>query len=369
MIGESFTLKRFSDDSVVLIASTTSLGLNFPETIALSGSGLNSFKTSSIDAKQPGQIKQASSLNKKELFDEMGKYFDTINSVLSPTEVIGLLSGTPSDETLKVATEITKLNHKPLFEILKTPQKISQIFTVFGKTTGLDTLKDRLNVLTANPDNIKKIAPVKDCPPFENIFNFREQLLKKTVPADISKKIIKDLIDKRKKRFKDIQDGLSKIKDGNIPFDLKDILCGSGKNIDGSKNKIVEDSLNTTFDLLFEPTKMMFNREITKYPDALSLYKETQIPISRRVSNKTGLPIFNPLSTDGTLFTSLAKLLGVDSLEDKDDRRINPEFKKMVDSGFVPVKKTRRGKKRLCYRPAQKIKIILMEMNQYLKKI
>ena len=92
MIGESFTLKRFSDDSVVLIASTTSLGLNFPETIQIDESGFGSLKTSSIDAKQPGQIKQASSLNKKELFDEMGKYFDTINSVLSPTEVIGLLS-------------------------------------------------------------------------------------------------------------------------------------------------------------------------------------------------------------------------------------------------------------------------------------
>ena len=346
----SFTLNNLSDDRVTIIARVAqSAPINVNKPSERSEALLKNIKEghdSTADSEQTQEQKQGSHLEKisgEEIFKEIGKMFDTIISVLSPTETINLLAGKATLETLNTVLEITKIRHKRLYLFINTIQKVSTVFELFGKSAGLDSLRDKLLLLTASPEANKALVPMLPCPPFEDVFKFRKELLKRTLPEDQVVKIIDDLIDAGKKRFNDIQTGLIKVQAGAPLESLKPILCGTGKGPGGTRSPVVEDSLNSTLGLMFDPTRMMFDREIGKYVDAVSVTKEKQVQIPRKVSLDNNIPIFNPGASDGNVFSSLSSLLGLaddQEAENKQSDRVNPEFKKMLNSGFIPVVKT-----------------------------
>lgn len=241
MIGNSFTLKRFSDDRVTIIANVVHSPLPKRFEITANSSkvildnlfdnedslsaDIPSQKVQSLEGLKLTELKEHK-ISEKEFFNEIGKLFDTIISVLTPTETINLVSGFPSKESIQIILEITKIRHKKIFSFINTQQKIATIFAIFGKSLGLDSLRDKLLLITASPRLNNKFVPIKNCPPFEDFFAFRKELLKKTFSDDLIDKVINDLVEERKNRFNNIQNGLANIKNG-VPFDLKELLCGT----------------------------------------------------------------------------------------------------------------------------------------------
>ena len=358
--GNSFTLSRISDDRVTIIATMASQKAKLGNaaidkvnsgTLANDvgeNSGIDAVDNTATQSLEDTQVVREERMTGEELFAEIGRLFDTVISILSPTETINLLAGKASTETLNTVLAIAKIKHKRLMLFVGTVQKLAMLFEMFGRAAGLDTLRDKLLLITASPDANKKLVPVKPCPPFENVFDFRKELLARTLPDDEVIQIMDTLINSGKNRFNEIQDGLVKIRNGLSPMEvLEPLLCGGGKGPNGKRNPIVENTLNSTIGLMFDPSKMMFDREILKYPEAISTTKEKQTEIPRKAAMDNNLPIFNPGATDGNVFGSLQSLLGLgedEEAEDKKSDRINPEFKRMVDSGFVPTKKTGDGK-------------------------
>jgi len=357
--GNSFTLSRLSDDRVTVISKIASKKTK-PDLDKLKVKNFLGDKTvDDIDVVATPQIEQElddegqiivvreERISGQELFNEIGRLFDTIISVLSPTETINLLAGKANSNTIKVVLEIARIKHPRLTLFVNTEQKISILFEMFGRSAGLDKLRDKLLLITASPEANKKLIPVKPCPPFDDVFDFRKELLRKTLPEDQVIKIIEILVNDNKKRFNDIQNGLAKIREGVPPLDVfEPLLCGGGKSPDGMRSPIMEDTLNSTINLMFEPTKMMFDREIMKYSDAISITKEKEVEVPRKISFDGSLPIFNPAATDGRIFGTINSLLGLnddEQAQSKEEGRINPEFKQMVDSGFVPTRKTGDG--------------------------
>ena len=346
----SFTLSRFSDDRVTVISKIAN------QKQKKTRSEFSSEKNEPIllgleeqDADQAPEIQENNNggtrireerISGKELFDEIAKLFDSVISLLTPTETINLLSGRATLETVSTVLEIARIKHKRLFLFINTHQKIATLFEMFGKSAGLDAVRNKLFLLSASPKANKKTISIP-CPPFDNLIDFRKELLKRTLPEDQVIRIVEQLNDAGKKRFNEIQDGLVKLKKG-FPLDImKPILCGTGKNSNNVRTPIIEDSLNSTINLMFEPTRMMFDREVVKYSDAISSSKEKKTKVPRKASVSKNIPIFNPAATEGNIFSSLTSILGLgegDEIEDKTkDERINPEFKQMVNSGYVPV--------------------------------
>lgn len=356
--GDSFTLNRFSDDRITVIAKIANKNppikryeFKSPKNQPL----IENVEQNQIDVSQP-TIEQGLTtsstrvreerISGKELFDEMGLLFDSVISLFTPTETINLLAGKASLETLSTILEIVRIKHKRLFIFTNTIQKVSLMFTIFGKAAGLDELRDKLLKISASPRSNRKLITAP-CPPFDNINDFRSSLLAKTLPEDQVVKIIEQINETGKNRFNEIQNGIVKIRNGIIPREmLVPLLCGTGKNSNGERIPVIEDTLNSTIGLMFEPARMMFDREIQKYPDAISTTKEKNIEVPRKATLDNNIPIFNPLATAGSIFTNLQAALGLEQdqeAEDKQSDRINPEFKKMVDSGFIPTKKTGEG--------------------------
>lgn len=354
----SFTLNRFSDDRITVISKIANQ--NPPQTRyefknPRSQPIIDNAQENSIDANRPatreqplqsGQVVREERISGEELFNEIGRLFDSVISLFTPTETINLLSGKASLETLSTILELIRIKHKRLFLFVSTIQKVALMFEMFGKAAGLDSLRDKLLRIAASPRSNRKSISIP-CPPFDNINDFRKSLLSRTLPEDQVVKIIEQLNDVGRKRFNDIQDGLVKIRKGLVPREtLLPLLCGTGKNSNGERIPVIEDSLNTTIGLMFEPTRMMFDREIQKYPDAVSVTKEKLVEVPRKATVDGNIPIFNPAASQGNIFSDLPSLLGLSEdqeAEDKQSDRINPEFKRMIDSGFVPTKKTGDG--------------------------
>ena len=271
------------------------------------------------------------------LVDTIGGLLNDVVAVLSPADTLNLLAGTPSLKVVEVIIELIKVSREEIHFINK-PDQIIQLFKTLGDATGTSAMKNGV-VLASNVRRNRDI-PRKFCPEDDEALRLQEQILIRSFPPEEVRTIIDEIIEKRRIRYNELGDILVRLGDDDFsPTEiLEPILCGF--NPDGSRPAIVDDALNTTINTIFESTKMAFDREIPRYPDALSSEEKITRIVPRTIRRNGDRPVFG--SDDGNLFgtfTTFLEGLGLDNPFDSEgnsERIINPEWSKIVSQGLVP---------------------------------
>lgn len=314
--GENFTLERISDDQTVIIFSA--LG-----------------KAPSVDL----------NVNGRDLANSIGLLLDDVVAILSPGDVLKLLSGTPNTRTIEVIIELIKISHVQISFINK-PDQIINLFKTLGDTTGTSNMKDGV-ILASNVRRTRNI-PRKFCPEDDEAISLQEEILVRSLPPEEVRTIIDEIIEVRRIRYNDLGDILVRLgEDDFSPTEvLEPIICGL--NPDGSRPAVVDDALDTTFNTMFESVKMAFDREIPKYPDTLSSEEKTTRVVPRTIKRSGDQPVFGGTEN---LFSSLSDFLGTFAPDSNIEQEvINPEWSALVSQGLTPPEddgSTRQGRDEL----------------------
>lgn len=306
--GESFTLSRISDDQTVIVFS-------------------------SLGAAPNGEERYGG----KELANDMGRLLDDVVSIFSPADTLRLLSGEPRAKTVEIVQELIHTQYEKL-SFIKRPDEVIRIFKVLGDTTGMSNIQNSL-ILASNTRRTREI-PRKFCPEDDEAIQIQEEILKKKLPPEEVRELIDETIERRRKRYNELGDILKRIDEEDFtPAEvLEPIICGL--NPDGTRPAVVEDALNITFNTMFEPTKMAFDREIPRYPNALSSEDKVSRKVPRTIKRKGNRPVFGASSDN--LFGSLNDFLDSAGLEnpfsdgDESEEIINPEWQRLLSQGMVP---------------------------------
>lgn len=293
--GNSFTLRRISDDQIVTIMS----------------------KASSKPVR----------LDIDDLSSVLSRALDSVIAVLSPGETLELLAGEPSQKTIDLVNEITRIR-TPELSNLGDP---TSLFVNLGEIAGLNQLKDAVILISQNDTN--RDVPRKFCPEDDARIPLRKRILESGgLDPEEAEREIENIIEDRTTRYNDIIDILSSGGDLTPSEILDNIKCGTGFQPNGRRPKIVEDQINSTFNNMFEATKMTFDREVVKYVDAISTFKKVDKVIPKLIEADSQAPVLS--NTDGNIFQSLTDFVG----DITSDKKVNPEFKKMISEGFIPLK-------------------------------
>jgi hypothetical protein len=303
--GQSFTLRRISDDQVVTILQAASVA-------------------------PPVQLQ----VNTGTLSNVLGKALDDVVSVLSPGETLELLAGEPTERIITIVREIIRIRYP---ELAAAGDPIS-LFIALGESTGLNQLRDGVILLAQNDQ--QRDIPRKFCPEDDDRIRLREDILVRggLDPAEVEEEIDR-IVETRRIRFNELIDILGRDGDFTPEEILDNIRCGTGFQPNGQRPDVIEDQLDATINIMFEPTKMAFDREVPKFVNAISSTRKIKRIVPRKVSAKDGAAAFNT-GGDGGFFQSLTSFLGglaEGFNEGSADLRVNPEFRKLVNDGFVPL--------------------------------
>lgn len=306
--GNSFTLSRISDDQTVVIFSA-------------------------LGAAPRGDI----SVGGAELSNSIGLLLDDTAAIFSPSDTLKLLAGEPRKEVVEVIIELIRTQHTNI-SFIQRPDEVIRLFKVLGDTTGFSNIQDAL-ILASNTRRTRNI-PRKFCPEDDEAIQIQEEILTRSFPPEEVREIIDEVIEKRRVRYNELGDILVRINEDDFsPTEvLEPIICGL--NPDGSRPAVVDDALDITFNTMFEPTKMAFDREIPRYPDAISSEEKNTRLIPRTIRRDGNRPVFGG-AEDSLLgsFSDFFGAIGLDSPFDDDGKGeeiINPEWSRLVAQGLVP---------------------------------
>lgn len=306
--GSSFILRNISDDQTIIILNAI-------------GSG-----TTSKDLPLSG----------KELSNSIGLLLDDVVALLSPADTLNLLAGTPSNKTVNLIGELIRGNHKHL-SFMDKPEQIINIFDTMGRLTGTSNIKDGI-ILASNSRRTRNI-PRKYCPEDDEALELQKDILTRNLPPEEVRDVIDEMIDKRKKRYNELGDILVRLnKDDFSPSEvLEPIICGL--NPDGTRSPVVDDALNTTINTIFEPTKMAFDREVPRYPDAISSEEKIIRMVPRTIKRSGEQPVFGTGESLFGTFSDFLSSIGLDnpfSEGGEPEDIINPEWSRLIAQGLVP---------------------------------
>lgn len=306
--GNSFTLSRISDDQTVVIFSA-------------------------LGSAPRGEL----SVGGEELAKSIGLLLDDVVSIFSPADTLKLLAGEPSRRTVEIVIELIRTQYEQI-SFIQRPDEVIRLFKVLGDTTGTSNIQDAL-VLASNTRRTRNI-PRKFCPEDDEAIQIQEEILTRSFPPEEAREIIDEVIEKRRVRYNELGDILVRIdKDDFSPTEvLEPIICGL--NPDGSRPAVVDDALDITFNTMFEPTKMAFDREIPRYPDAISSDEKIIRMVPRTIRRNGNRPVFGG-SQDNLLgsFTDFLGSIGLDNPFNDDgegEEIVNPEWQRLISQGMVP---------------------------------
>jgi len=273
----------------------------------------------------------------KELADAVGDLLNDTVAILSPGDTLNLLAGTPSERTVEVIIELIKISHVEISFINK-PDQVITLFKTLGDATGTSAMKDGV-ILAANVRRTRDI-PRKFCPEDDEAIMLQEEILTRSFPPEEVRTIIDEIIEKRRVRYNELGDILVRLNEDDFSPNevLEPILCGLQP--DGTRPAVVDAALDMTINTIFEPTKMAFDREIPRYPDALSSEEKVIRLVPRTIRRSGERPVFG--AGDDNLFGNFSDFLGsigVDSPfndEGKTEKIINPEWARLISQGMVP---------------------------------
>lgn len=267
-----------------------------------------------------------------------------ITSILLPSQVLTLLAGTASAETVRLAAEITRICGNTLSNILPNDGAIANMFNNFGSVSGLNNLADEVEILANAPEFLNSIT--SKCGPYQTVEDFREDLLSRVIEPARAREIMEELSNERQKRFTEIGNKIIDAASGNITAEnqsnpnevflnaIKSTLTGeetkstpppaNKNNLDGalkeqmdsifSNSPVIQNMLKITLDSFFFPLVQTFNDDMSGLVDAFSEVAEVEEPIERTITLD---------SPSGSVTV------------------INPEFKELLNNNLVPILKSK----------------------------
>lgn len=304
-----------------------------------------------VFSNSPNSTNQALTVDRETIKKDTENVINSFVAIASPTEVINLMAGKASKETIRLVSEIVAIKSPSLSSVLNNQATIKNLFLQFGKATGLDKLLPQMNLLASTPEANLKLVPPKLCAPFNNVDTFRKALMNRVVPIETAEKIFDSINDEKIKRYNDLINNLLEITTGNIPSAIRsdpktkfldeirsNVLIPSLKetetSLDRKQQRDRNDSRNiedlmrkqmsekaksspiymsmvdTTLSSIFSPIRETFNSDMQGFIDSYSIKKEIEKEIPREIEIET---------KKGTLKT------------------INPEFKDFLNAGLVPI--------------------------------
>ena len=307
--GQEFSLRRVSDDQTVTIFST-------------------------ISRAPKGKL----NISGEQLSNGVGLLLDSLAAVLTPGDMLNLLAGTSTTTTQEVVIETILVKHQELSFINK-PGHVMGLFKTLGNLTGLSNTKNA--AILAGQTRRTRNIPRKFCPEDDEAFALREAILSRSQPPEVVSKNIDELIEIRRIRYNEIADLVIQASSNDFTPEsvIEPILCGLLP--DGTRPAVVESALNSTFNTMFEPVKMAFDREIPRYSDAISAEEKLVKPVPRKIKKSGGKqPVFSGAGA-GSLFgtaDSFLETLRIRNPFDDPEEIPNPDWIKMVSDGMVPTK-------------------------------
>ena len=137
--------------------------------------------------------------------------------MLTPTETINLLAGIPSPNSLKLTKELMSLKSPKLAKVFKSESQIKNLFANFGKLTGLNELKTELEIIASSPEGRKKIISANACRPYDNMDDFRRQLLSKEVDPELARQIVDNINAEKVNNLKNLGNSVLEAAKGRLP--------------------------------------------------------------------------------------------------------------------------------------------------------
>jgi hypothetical protein len=221
----------------------------------------------------------------KELVEQIKDFVRTTFSLLSPSEVIDLVSGRPTEEVKTTLVGITQIRYPIINTILQYPERHALMFASFGKILELDTVGPRLQLLASNPKTKRMMVDPNVCAPYNNVYDFRKSLMEQTLPPALANKLMDDLVEDDRKRANDLMSSLAK---GIRPNDILNNpnLLKVNKTLDGKPIEEVDKAINDSLSNIFDKVKIKFDEELETFPNAVS----TSIVKNKRVYQKIPRP-------------------------------------------------------------------------------
>lgn len=300
---ESFTLQTIEEGEIKIIAETTSV-IACPAKISVG-----------VDA-------ELSDITSENLADVLGNFLDDTISILSPGEFLEALAGLPSNRVVKIIQEIMNTRYPEL----SCGDPVNMINT-FGNLTGLNTLKDQLFLLSQKYNQDPEV-PRNFCAEDDVRIELRRALLTPSgLTPEEKDREIERIVNERARRYNDLADLISRGSDITPQAILDNISCGTGVNPNGLRPKVIEDQINASFNMMFDPAKSTFDREIKNLTNAVSLFEQIKESIPRTITP----------SVEG--FEGLAESIfnGFGGGGNQSGPVINPAFQALLNTGFRPA--------------------------------
>jgi len=263
---------------------------------------------------------------------DLGSIMRDVSSLVPPDEILRLLAGEASINTLEVVAKVTNTKYPHLSFLSDNPEFFNQAFGILGVFTGLDKLRDKVLAAADDATQLGKNSSTFCFSSQEEDLFDKERFMRDVLNSKLSKEQIEDLLKKaqedRKRRFNDLLD-MSLGKDPTTDKDDEDEKkCEKNVYDSVPEPEIVEEMLARTIQSSISPLVMAYDADMLLYKPALS----EQLPAARRVPKILwqGEDIQVTTFEDGKVASQKGKLK---------ETIMNPEFKAMIASGHIPMKK------------------------------
>lgn len=284
----------------------------------------------------------------EQISNEFKNLFAACNAMLTPTELIKLLAGKPTPNSLKLTKELMCLKAPRLCKSINSPSQIKNLFNNFGKFSGLGVLNDELEIIAGLPESQKRDISPKLCIPYNNVDQFRNSLMQRVVTPDVANKIIDNINAEKVKNLNKIAKDIINITKGSA--DLKRPTPAREKAVksilDALKGQLLDEEEPTSDSLVEEP-KSLQDRAREKSDEMLEKSDAFQDILSSATHS-----LFNPikkafnddigsyiefLSTTREVEKEVKRYTEVDS-DGETTRVLTSEFRELLNAGLVPIK-------------------------------
>jgi hypothetical protein len=306
---------------------------------------------SSVDSELPSGEIFIPRDRQQEITEELICILRHTTSILLPSQVLGLLAGNASQETISIANEIVSICSSEVRELFPTEQSVQRMFTTFGNVSGLSELQDETRLLINSPEFSRDFLPGK-CGPYSSLEDFRQELLSRVMSREKARSILELVSEERVNRLNEVSDNLINFAN-SVPQALNqsspnsvfvDAVKAALQDVEYQKQQterarqeekrtieqrikdqinskfdnspVIQSMLRITLDSLFFPLVEVFDRDMEGFIDSFSEVSQVEKPIERTISVDTAR---------GKVTT------------------INPEFKDLINNNFVPVLSSKDG--------------------------
>lgn len=322
---------------------------NLQQALSAETESVSIFKSFKVRDKNKHIIEALAILNQREknlsvfvtqetLAEQLKGYLKTCFSVLSPGEILDLLSNSSSTEVKVTAVAICKIRYPLLFSILKYPDVLASLFASFGRISQLDAIGPTLRRLAAEPKIKNKLitSDTNICAPYSSIYDFRKALMNNALPEDLANDVINNLIEDdriRANKFLDLMAGKNPL---NIPKSRTEPDLRINKTHDGKPIQEIDEAVDNTLDSILDQIKIAFDEDMESFPAATEATNEVTEQVKEFIDQQiTPIYGFNPPSNtfQGSVnqeFIQIKNIAGDNGLITPEDNKLSPYYNKKV---------------------------------------